>query len=115
MYIGKEQPLCAFLAVFGLEEPKYEQLEQNNGERTGDKRSINISDGLRAATNMREIWHANTAKVLFPNWGDYDVHEGFSETFSSACQDGTNCLTSDAFSLWPEYAYYPVLVALWQH
>jgi hypothetical protein len=32
-----------------------------------------------------------------------------------ACQDGTNCLTSDAFSLWPEYAYYPVLVALWQH
>jgi hypothetical protein len=58
---------------------------------------------------------ADTAKILYPNWGDYDVHEGFSETFSLACQDGTNCLTSDAFSLWPEYAYYPVLVALWQH
>lgn len=58
---------------------------------------------------------ADTAKVLYPNWGDYDVHEGFSETFALACQDGTNCLTSDAFSLWPEYAYYPVLVALWQH
>jgi hypothetical protein len=58
---------------------------------------------------------ADTAKLLYPNWGDYDVHEGFSETFSLACQDGTNCLTSDAFSLWPEYAYYPVLVAIWQH
>jgi hypothetical protein len=58
---------------------------------------------------------ADTAKILYPNWGDYDVHEGFSETFSLACQDGTNCLASDAFSLWPEYAYYPVLVALWQH
>ena len=58
---------------------------------------------------------AATAKILYPNWGDYNVHEGFSETFVLACQDGTNCLTSDAFSLWPEYAYYPVLVALWQH
>ncbi len=58
---------------------------------------------------------ADTAKILYPNWGDYDVHEGFSETFALACQDGSNCLTSDAFSLWPEYAYYPVLVALWQH
>jgi hypothetical protein len=58
---------------------------------------------------------ADTAKILYPNVGDYDIHEGFSETFSLACQDGTNCLTSDAFSLWPEYAYYPVLVALWQH
>jgi hypothetical protein len=58
---------------------------------------------------------ADTAKILYPNWGDYDVAEGFSETFVLACQDGTNCLTSDAFSLWPEYAYYPVLVALWQH
>ena len=58
---------------------------------------------------------ADSAKVLYPNWGDYDVHEGFSETFALACQDGTNCLSSDAFSLWPEYAYYPVLVALWQH
>ena len=58
---------------------------------------------------------ADTVKILYPNWGDYDVHEGFSETFALACQDGTNCLTSDAFSLWPEYAYYPVLVALWQH
>lgn len=58
---------------------------------------------------------ADTAKILYPNWGDYDVHEGFSETFALACQDGTNCLSSDAFSLWPEYAYYPVLVALWAH
>jgi hypothetical protein len=58
---------------------------------------------------------SDTAKILYPNWGDYDVHEGFSETFALTCQDGTNCLTSDAFSLWPEYAYYPVLVALWQH
>jgi hypothetical protein len=58
---------------------------------------------------------SDTAKILYPNWGDYDVHEGFSETFNLACQDGTNCLTSDAFSLWPEYAYYPVLVAVWQH
>ena len=58
---------------------------------------------------------SDTAKILYPNWGDYDVHEGFSETFALACQDGTNCLSSDAFSLWPEYAYYPVLVALWQH
>jgi hypothetical protein len=58
---------------------------------------------------------ADTVKILYPNWGDYNVHEGFSETFTLACQDGTNCLTSDAFSLWPEYAYYPVLVALWQH
>jgi hypothetical protein len=58
---------------------------------------------------------SDMAKILYPNWGDYDVHEGFSETFALACQDGTNCLTSDAFSLWPEYAYYPVLVALWQH
>ncbi len=58
---------------------------------------------------------ADTAKILYPNWGDYDVAEGFSETFVLACQDGTNCLSSDAFSLWPEYAYYPVLVALWQH
>jgi hypothetical protein len=58
---------------------------------------------------------ADTAKILYPNWGDYDVHEGFSETYALACQDGTNCLTSDAFSLWPEYAYYPVLVAIWQH
>lgn len=58
---------------------------------------------------------SDTAKILYPNWGDYDVHEGFSETYALACQDGSNCLTSDAFSLWPEYAYYPVLVALWQH
>ena len=58
---------------------------------------------------------ADTAKILYPNWGDYDVREGFSETFALACQDGTNCLSSDAFSLWPEYAYYPVLVALWAH
>lgn len=58
---------------------------------------------------------ADTAKILYPNTGNYDIHEGFSETFTLACQDGTNCLTSDAFSLWPEYAYYPVLVALWQH
>jgi hypothetical protein len=58
---------------------------------------------------------ADTVKILYPNWGDYNVHEGFSETFTLACQDGTNCLTSDAFSLWPEYAYYPVLVAIWQH
>lgn len=58
---------------------------------------------------------AGTAKILYPNVGDYDIHEGFSETFTLACQDGTNCLSSDAFSLWPEYAYYPVLVALWQH
>ena len=58
---------------------------------------------------------SDTAKILYPNWGDYDVHEGFSETYTLACQDGTNCLTSDALSLWPEYAYYPVLVALWQH
>lgn len=57
----------------------------------------------------------HTLKILYPNMGDYDVHEGFSETFTLACQDGTNCLTSDTFSLWPEYAYYPVLVALWQH
>jgi len=58
---------------------------------------------------------SDMAKILYPNWGDYDVHEGFSETYTLACQDGTNCLTSDAFSLWPEYAYYPVLVAIWQH
>jgi hypothetical protein len=58
---------------------------------------------------------ADTARILYPNVGNYDIHEGFSETFTLACQDGTNCLTSDAFSLWPEYAYYPVLVALWQH
>jgi hypothetical protein len=58
---------------------------------------------------------AGTVKILYPNVGDYDIHEGFSESFTLACQDGTNCLTSDAFSLWPEYAYYPVLVALWQH
>jgi hypothetical protein len=58
---------------------------------------------------------ADTVKILYPNWGDYNVHEGFSETFTLACQDGTNCLTSDAFSLWPEYAYYPVLVAIWEH
>jgi hypothetical protein len=58
---------------------------------------------------------SDMAKILYPNWGDYDVHEGFSETFNLACQDGTNCLSSDAFSLWPEYAYYPVLVAVWQH
>lgn len=57
----------------------------------------------------------DTVKILYPSLGDYDVHEGFSETFAMACQDGTNCLTSDAFSLWPEYAYYPVLVGIWQH
>jgi len=57
----------------------------------------------------------DTVKILYPNVGNYDIHEGFSETYTLACQDGTNCLTSDAFSLWPEYAYYPVLVALWQH
>jgi hypothetical protein len=58
---------------------------------------------------------SDTMKILYPNWGDYDVHEGFSETFAVTCQDGTNCLTTDAFSLWPEYAYYPVLVATWTH
>jgi hypothetical protein len=58
---------------------------------------------------------SDTVKILYPNWGDYDIYEGFSETFALACQDGTNCLTSDAFSLWPEFAYYPVLVAIWQH
>ncbi|HEX5229202.1 MAG TPA: hypothetical protein VFW44_15915 [Bryobacteraceae bacterium] len=58
---------------------------------------------------------ANTLKILYPNIGDYDIHEGFSETYKISCPDGTNCLTTDALSLWPEYAYYPVLVALWQH
>ncbi len=58
---------------------------------------------------------ADTAKILYPNWGDYDVHEGFSETFTAACQDGTNCLSSSDLSLWSEYAYYPMLVAVWQH
>jgi hypothetical protein len=71
--------------------------------------------GTSAMLSDTEPDLSDTAKVLYPNWGDYDVHEGFSETFALACQDGTNCLTSDAFSLWPEYAYYPVLVALWQH
>jgi hypothetical protein len=71
--------------------------------------------GTSAMLSDTEPDLSDTAKILYPNWGDYDVHEGFSETFALACQDGTNCLTSDAFSLWPEYAYYPVLVALWQH
>ena len=71
--------------------------------------------GTAAMLSDTEPDLSDTAKILYPNWGDYDVHEGFSETFALACQDGTNCLTSDAFSLWPEYAYYPVLVALWQH
>jgi len=71
--------------------------------------------GTSAMLSDTEPDLSDTAKILYPNWGDYDVHEGFSETFTLACQDGTNCLTSDAFSLWPEYAYYPVLVALWQH
>jgi hypothetical protein len=71
--------------------------------------------GTAAMLSDSEPDLSDTAKILYPNWGDYDVHEGFSETFALACQDGTNCLTSDAFSLWPEYAYYPVLVALWQH
>lgn len=57
----------------------------------------------------------NTAKILYPNMGDYNVHEGFSETYAVACQDGSNCLTSDAYSLWPEWSYYPALVAIWQH
>jgi hypothetical protein len=71
--------------------------------------------GTSAMLSDTEPDLSDTAKILYPNWGDYDVHEGFSETFVLACQDGTNCLTSDAFSLWPEYSYYPVLVALWQH
>src|SRR5277367_2983257 len=71
--------------------------------------------GTSAMLSDTEPDLSDTAKILYPNWGDYDVHEGFSETFALSCQDGTNCLTSDAFSLWPEYAYYPVLVALWQH
>jgi hypothetical protein len=58
---------------------------------------------------------SDTAKILYPNLGDYNVHEGFSETFALACQDGSNCLSSAALSVWPEYAYYPVLVAIWQH
>jgi len=71
--------------------------------------------GTSAMLSDTEPTLADTVKILYPNWGDYDVHEGFSETFALACQDGTNCLSSDAFSLWPEYAYYPALVALWQH
>lgn len=71
--------------------------------------------GTSAMLSDTEPGLADTVKILYPNVGDYNIHEGFSETFTLACQDGTNCLTSDAFSLWPEYAYYPVLVALWQH
>jgi hypothetical protein len=77
--------------------------------------AVSVGTSAMLSDTEPDASFANTAKVLFPNWGDYDVHEGFSETFALACQDGTNCLTSDAFSLWPEYAYYPVLVALWQH
>jgi hypothetical protein len=58
---------------------------------------------------------ADSVKVLYPSMGNYDIQEGFSEKFVLACQDGTNCLSSDSLSLWPEYAYYPVQVAMWQH
>ncbi|MGA2878162.1 MAG: hypothetical protein ABSG13_04360 [Bryobacteraceae bacterium] len=77
--------------------------------------AVSVGTSAMLSDTEPDASFADTAKILFPNWGDYDVHEGFSETFALACQDGTNCLTSDAFSLWPEYAYYPVLVALWQH
>ncbi len=77
--------------------------------------AVTVGTSAMLSDTEPDATFADTAKVLYPNWGDYDVHEGFSETFALACQDGTNCLTSDAFSLWPEYAYYPVLVALWQH
>lgn len=77
--------------------------------------AVSVGTAAMLSDTEPDATFADTAKILFPNWGDYDVHDGFSETFALACQDGTNCLTSDAFSLWPEYAYYPVLVALWQH
>jgi hypothetical protein len=77
--------------------------------------AVSVGTAAMLSDTEPDATFADTAKILYPNWGDYDVHEGFSETFALACQDGSNCLTSDAFSLWPEYAYYPVLVALWQH
>ncbi len=77
--------------------------------------AVSVGTSAMLSDTEPDATFADTAKILYPNWGDYDVHEGFSETFALACQDGTNCLSSDAFSLWPEYAYYPVLVALWQH
>jgi len=81
----------------------------------GQDPSVYVGTSAMLADSEPDPTLADMAKILYPNIGDYDVHEGFSETFTLACQDGTNCLTSDAFSLWPEYAYYPVLVALWQH
>lgn len=81
----------------------------------GQDPSVYVGTSAMLADTEPDPALADTVKILYPNVGDYDIHEGFSETYTAACQDGTNCLTSDAFSLWPEYAYYPVLVALWQH
>jgi len=77
--------------------------------------SVRIGTSAMLSATEPDSSLADTVKVLYPSMGDYDIQEGFSEKFTLACQDGTNCLSSDALSLWPEYAYYPVQVAMWQH
>lgn len=57
---------------------------------------------------------ADQHKVLWPNTGSYNVGEGWTETFVSNCQDGSNCENLSNFSFFPEVSGEQIIVSAWK-
>ena len=55
----------------------------------------------------------STAKVLYPNTGNYAVHEGFSERFDLLCSEGWNCADLNNLSMFAEVPGERVIVSAW--
>lgn len=66
--------------------------------------------------------HIDNYKVLWPNTGNYNVGEGFSETFTLGCfstVNGTqmpdNCLNLNTLKWYPEVSGEKLIVSAWGH